>query len=168
MEKLIEILRESTHLTTLEMVVRGMIVFVFALIILRIAGKRTFGRQSPSDYVVMIMIGALLTRAIVGASPFLPVIAATLVVVLIHRLITWLSFGNKAVGNIVKGRAISLFKDGKQNEKNMRSTLVTHDDLMEGVRLHISSNNLKDIQEIFIERNGEISVVKKQGGNGEG
>ena len=154
--------RESTHLNLTELVIRSIVVFIVALIILRIAGKRTFGKQSPSDNVIMIMLGAVLSRAIVGASPFLPVIAASFAIVLVHRFFAWLSFGNKRIGNLVKGEVTSLFKNGKENRVNMKRTLVTHDDLIEGVRLQINSDLLENIEEIFIERNGQISVVKRQ------
>jgi len=161
MEKVINIFRTSTQLDVLEMTIRGIVVFIIALLILRVGGKRTFGRQSPSDNVIMIMLGAVLSRAIIGASPFLPVIVASLGIVLVHRLLTWISFNNRSTGNVIKGKAITLFKDGKENKINMKRTLISHDDLMEGVRLQINSDSLENITEIFIERNGEISVVKK-------
>lgn len=165
MDRIVNIFRESTHLSVSEMLIRGTVVFLVALIILRIAGKRTFGRQSPSDNVIMIMLGALLSRAVVGASPFIAIIAASLVIALVHRFLTWVSFGNRSIGNVIKGRLISLFKDGKENKIDMKRTLVSHDDMMEGVRLQINSDSLNNVHEIFIERNGEISVVKKDKGN---
>jgi len=61
----------------------------------------------------------------------------------------------------VKGTPISLFKDGEENISNMKRTLISHDDVMEGVRLRIDGDTLDEIHEIFVERNGEISVVKK-------
>jgi len=153
--------RQSTDLTVGEMTIRAIVVFLVALVILRVAGKRTFGKQSPSDYVIMIMIGAILGRAVVGASPFLPIIASSLAIVIVHRLLAWASFGNKRIGTVVKGKPISLFKDGEENISNMKRTLISHDDVMEGVRLRIDGDTLDEIHEIFVERNGEISVVKK-------
>jgi uncharacterized membrane protein YcaP (DUF421 family) len=162
MKQILFIFRESTHLSLAELVVRSIVVFFVALIILRIAGKRTFGKQSPSDNVIMIMLGAVLSRAIVGASPFLPVIAGSFAIVMVHRLLAWLSFGNNFIGNLVKGKVISLYKNGKEDHANMKRTLVTHDDMLEGVRLQIDSNLSEEIEEILIERNGQISVVKKK------
>ena len=34
--------------------------------------------------------------------------------------------------------------------------------MMEGVRLQINENSCDNIKEIFIERSGEISVIKKE------
>ena len=44
----------------------------------------------------------------------------------------------------------------------MNAHLVTYHDLMEEVRLEIHENSLDNVEEIFIERNGEMSVIKKE------
>jgi uncharacterized membrane protein YcaP (DUF421 family) len=46
----------------------------------------------------------------------------------------------------------------------MRRALISEKDPMEGVRLQINQDSLKNVIEVFIERNGEISVVKKRDG----
>jgi uncharacterized membrane protein YcaP (DUF421 family) len=62
---------------------------------------------------------------------------------------------------IVKGYRRSLYKSGKFNLRNMEITAISKDDLMEGVRLQINSNTLDDVEEVYIEKNGLLSVVKK-------
>jgi len=47
------------------------------------------------------------------------------------------------------------------NLKNMQKTSISKDDLMEGVRLGINSDSLEQVQQIFIEKTGKISVVKQ-------
>jgi hypothetical protein len=64
-------------LTTLQMMSRTLIVFLLAGILIRLAGRRSFGLHAPLDNIITIMLGAVLSRAIVGASPFLPVIASS-------------------------------------------------------------------------------------------
>ena len=124
MEWIKTLFRQSTDLTVGEMTIRAIVVFLLALAILRVAGKRTFGKQSPSDYVIMIMQGAILSRAVVGASPFLPIIISCLAIVIVHRLLAWASFGNRKVGAVVKGKPVSLFKEGEENIDNMKRTLI--------------------------------------------
>src|SRR5947208_2119828 len=112
MEWINTLFEESTHLTILQMAARGIVVFILALVMLRTAGKRTFGKQSASDNVIMFTLGALLTRAITGASPFVPVVATCFAIILFHRLLAWSCIKNKFMGMLIKGEPISLFKDG--------------------------------------------------------
>jgi uncharacterized membrane protein YcaP (DUF421 family) len=161
MEWLKTLLGEGTQLTIMQMVVRGILVFFAALLMLRIAGKRTFGKQSAADNVIMIILGALLSRAIVGASPILPVLASSFTIVLIHRLLAWFCLRDKLAGKLIKGRELSLYKNGKKQQQNMDSALISEDDLLEGLRLEANTGELADVEEIFIERNGRISVTKK-------
>jgi uncharacterized membrane protein YcaP (DUF421 family) len=104
----------------------------------------------------------VLSRAVVGASPFFSIVVAGLVLVLLHRLIAWLCVINHGFGKSVKGESHSLFRNGKMNNENMNTHHITSHDLMEEVRLEINQDSLEKVKEIFIERNGKISVIKKE------
>src|SRR4026207_455077 len=91
------------QLTPLQMSCRGFVMFFIALALLRIAGKRTFGKNSAFDTVIGIMMGAILGRAVVGASPFLSTVAAGLVIVGLHRIIATLAVTQDWLGKLVKG-----------------------------------------------------------------
>ena len=43
----------------------------------------------------------------------------------------------------------------------MQKTLISKDDLMEGVRMEIHSDSLDQVKEATIEKDGKISIVKK-------
>ena len=161
MEIIYSLFGHGGNLTTVQMMVRGIVVFLLALLMLRVSGKKTFGKRSPADNVIMIMLGAILSRAIVGSSPFIPVIVTSFAIVLFHRLLAWTGWLNQAVSVLIRGEKLSLFKNGKENADNMKSALISKEDLLEGVRLQANSDSLENIQEIFIERNGQLSVVEK-------
>jgi uncharacterized membrane protein YcaP (DUF421 family) len=65
MEFIGELMQKTEDLTILQMILRGIIVFVLAIFMLQMAGKKTFGKRSPADNVIMIMLGAILSRGIV-------------------------------------------------------------------------------------------------------
>src|SRR5881398_2717627 len=98
MELLKEIFGEGKDLNVIQMSSRGIVVFIIAFLLIRISGRRSFGIRTPLDNIITISLGAILNRAIVGASAFLPVIVCCLVIVLMHRLFGWLIVRHKAFG----------------------------------------------------------------------
>jgi len=81
---------QGRDLDPLQMSLRAVLVFLIALVLIRVSGRRSFGQRSPFDSVVVILLGATLSRAIVGASPFVATVLASLVIVVCHRLLAWI------------------------------------------------------------------------------
>jgi uncharacterized membrane protein YcaP (DUF421 family) len=162
MEWITFIFGHGTHLNSLQMSSRAILTFFITLLLLRIAGIRTFGKKSAFDNVITILLGSILSRAVVGASPFVPTVVGCLAFVLVHWLLARLSFYSDWIGWFVKGEKASLYAKGEENKANMKNAHITQKDLLEGVRLKINENSFDEVEEIFIERNGEISIVKKE------
>jgi uncharacterized membrane protein YcaP (DUF421 family) len=149
------------HLNMLQMSARAFCMFFITLALIRVGGMRIFGLKSAFDSVMVIMLGAILARGVVGASPFFSTVAAGVVFAVIHRVLGLLSLKNKWVGKIVKGQHHTLYRDGKFYYSKMQWVSISKDDLMEAVRTQLNKNDLENVQEIIIEKSGELSVVEK-------
>ena len=152
---------DSHTITTLQMTVRAVLIFFAVLALLRISGQRTFGTSAAFDMVVKIMLGAVMSRAVVAASPFGGTLLAGLVLVGLHRLLAWASFRSKAIGRLVKGEGLLLAEHGRANADNLRRSNITHEDLHEGLREAANLATLDQAESVRLERDGSISVVKK-------
>ncbi|GEO11344.1 DUF421 domain-containing protein [Segetibacter aerophilus] len=157
-----EIFGEGKELNSLQIGTRTIVMYIVALILIRIAGLKTFGKNSSFDNIIIIMLGAVLSRGVVGASPFFGVVISGFVMVIMTRLVSWLSIKNKTFSVLVKGRHKSLFREGAMDKENLNKSLLSEDDLLEGVRLQANTNSLKDVEEAFLETSGDISIVKKK------
>jgi uncharacterized membrane protein YcaP (DUF421 family) len=162
MEIFIKVFGEGKDLSAFQMSARALVVYILALIFIRISGRRTFGKKSSFDTTITIILGAVLSRAITGASPFIPTVICSLLLVLIHRFVAWMVIYNKSIGNLLKGDRRSLYKNHRINETNLTKALMTRDDLMGDVRLKTNEDNLDNIEEIYMESSGELSVIKKK------
>lgn len=162
MDLLIKIFGEGKELNTLQMVSRGIVVFIIALLLLRISGRRSFGLRTPLDNIISITLGAVLSRAIAGVSPFVPVVITCLVVVSLHRILGWLIIRYKWLEQIMEGRKFLLFADGKFIRETMDRALVQREDVMQGVRKTALTENMDKIKAVYMERNGEISAIKRE------
>lgn len=161
MEWITVLFGEGKDLNVLQMCSRAFVVFFVALLLVRLSGRRTFGKRSAFDNTLAIILGAVLSRAVVGASPVIPTVCCGLLLVLLHRLLAWLSIKSKWIGRLLKGDAIPLYKNGELQHDNLSRSLVSPTDIMSDLRLKIQTNSLADVEEINMETNGEISVIKK-------
>src|SRR6185312_7956409 len=160
MDLLIQIFGQGKDLTALQMSCRGIVVFIIALLLIRISGRRSFGIRSPLDNIIIILLGAILSRAVVGASAFVPVIVACLVIVVFHRFVGWLIANSRFFARLIESDKIILFEKGKYLHHNLKRVQLTEEDVMQGVRKSALTEDLNKIGHIYIERNGEISAIK--------
>lgn len=160
MNLLLTFFGEGDDLTPLQMGLRAFSIYIIALILIRISGIRTFGKKSAFDNVIVILLGAVLSRTIVGASPYWSTVAASLVLVCLHRLLAWLSLHYHKFGQLIKGKDRVLFSSGNFHKENMERCFLTDGDLLESIRLHANTTCFEDIKEIYMERSGRISVIK--------
>ena len=161
MEIMDEIVGNGQELNALQMSCRALIVSLVAFLVIRVAGRRSFGVRTPVDNIIVILLGAILSRAIVGASPFFPTVMAGFTIAVLHRFVGWLTVHNKRFGELLEGNKILLFKNGKFKESNMKRALVCEEVIRQGVRKAAMTDKLDEIEKVYIDRSGEISVIKK-------
>jgi uncharacterized membrane protein YcaP (DUF421 family) len=160
-DTLLALFGEGKDLSSLQMGARAAAIFLAALLFIRISGRRSFGQRSPFDYVVAILLGATMSRAIVGASPAVPTLVAALVIVLLHRALAWACVRSHALEVLVGGVERELFRDGKFDQQQMLAALVSQTDILETVRKELGTDALDKVQRAILERNGEISIIRK-------
>jgi uncharacterized membrane protein YcaP (DUF421 family) len=162
MKTFTELIGEGTDLTALQMSIRAVIVFAICLLFIRLAGRRAFGMRMPADNVLIVLLGAVLSRAVSGSSPFFPTLLAGAVIVILYRICSLLGVYSRLFGRMVKGEEKLLYKNGQLLEDSMKQCMVTHKDLYEEIRIKGKTDSLEKIEKIYLERNGEISLVLKK------
>ena len=137
---MIEVLFGSGRdLNEYQMAARAVVVFALTLALIRISGRRSFGQRSPFDYVVAILLGATLSRVIVGASPAVPTAVASLVIVVMHRLLAWGCVHSRWLEKLVGGveRELieqSLARTGGNREQAARLLTMKRTTLVEKLK----------------------------------
>lgn len=157
-----EIFGEGKELLIHQMICRGVVIFFFTLVLIRIAGRRSFGLRNSLDNIILVLLGAILSRAVVGASPVLPTLATSLVIALMHRLLAYVILKSVKLRRLVEGKHILLFSEGKFIHRNLRRALVCEEEVMAGVRKQTCSEDLAQVDRIFMERSGEITTLLKK------
>jgi uncharacterized membrane protein YcaP (DUF421 family) len=157
---------EPRNLTFLQVSVRGVIVFIATLIMVRLGSKRSLAEKTAFDAVFIVIIGSMLARAINGSEAFFPTIGAGFVLVFMHRLFGVAAYYSHAFGILVKGQPVVLVQNGTLQRPNMRWEHISKHDLEEDMRLDAKTEDLSKIQIARLERSGDISFIKNGGQRG--
>jgi uncharacterized membrane protein YcaP (DUF421 family) len=147
--------------TAAQLCFRAVILFVFGIVCIRIAGRRTFSQITPLDIIVAIIIGSNISRVMTGKAPFFPGLAATLVVVVLHRMLAMATLHWSLLSRLMKGAPVVLVRDGVANQVAMRRHAIGEADLLEGLRME-QFDRIADVRLATLEAGGKISVVPAQ------
>ena len=151
---------EPKELIFLQVSVRGIIVFVVTVIMMRLGSKRSLAEKTAFDTVLMVIIGSMLARAINGSEAFFPTLGTGFVLVLLHRLFGLAAYYSHTFGILVKGEPAMLVQNGRIQRKNMFWNHISKHDLEEDMRLEAKTDDLSKIQVARLERSGDISFIK--------
>ena len=147
-------------LTFVQTSVRGVIVFVVSLVMVRLADKRFLSKKTAFDAILGFILASMLARAVNGSSSFFPTLGCGFVLVGLHRALGYLAQNRHWFGNLVKGHAYLVVEDGVVKEDVMRKHRLSEHDLFEDLRFNGNVDDPKKVRLAFLERNGHISVVK--------
>jgi uncharacterized membrane protein YcaP (DUF421 family) len=151
---------EPKELTFIQISLRGVIVFIATLVMVRLSSRRSLAEKTAFDAVLIVIVASILARAINGSAPFFPTLGTGIVLVVLHRLLGLAAYYSHGFGILIKGQAAVIVENGKLQPKNMRRNHISEHDLEEDMRLDAATEDLSKIKIARIERSGDISFIK--------
>lgn len=144
-----------------EIALRGTVVYLVLVLLVRLVPKRNAGHISPNDLLTLIVVGGMATDGIMGGSTSVGEILLQVAVVLFWGyLLDKLEFHVPALQRLLRHAETPLIEDGRLNHRNMRRELVTHDELMAVLRKE-GIESVSMVKSARLEADGEISVIRK-------
>jgi uncharacterized membrane protein YcaP (DUF421 family) len=153
---------EPKDLTALQLSMRGIVILFSALVLVRIGAKRALARKTPLDMVMIVIVGSLLSRSINGSGPLFGTIAASFVIVVLHRLLELLAYSFHPLGVAMKGAPGVVVENGHYIEKTLRQNHITTRDVEEDLRLDGKTEDIGTVRIARVERSGDISFLYKE------
>lgn len=150
---------DHASLTWWQMSIRGLLLFGFAVALIRLGGMRLFGKNTALDIVVSIILGSNLSRAMTGTAPLIPTVVLTVVLVAAHTALLHLTRRHERLSHILKGRERQLVENGEIFWNRMDAAGIARGDLEEAMRLGGHEADLARIAAAYLERNGQISII---------
>lgn len=142
-----------------QIVFRAAVVYLAALVMVRIGGSRHFiGKYAAFDVVLSIMLGATLSRAINGSAPFFGTLIGSFALVSIHRLLATLSYRSGRLEQWIKGEPYVIIQNGEIRPEAMKSHNISHKDLKSALCSQ-GLEHFDQIKQARLESSGAISIL---------
>jgi uncharacterized membrane protein YcaP (DUF421 family) len=142
-----------------QILVRAAGVYLGGLLLVRLGKSRLLSKATPLDVMLVILLGSLLSRGITGAASLSGTMVASVTLVSLHYLMTWLTWDQHWLGKILKGQAHQIVKDGEMDLESMRRSHISENDLLTHMRLSAHIDDVTQVKAAYKERNGDISFV---------
>ncbi len=145
-----------------EKVLRPILVYVFLIAGLRLAGKRELAQLNPFDLVVLLTLSNTVQNAIIGDDNSVTggIIGATTLLAVNYVVVRFL-FDHEALDRLVEGDPDVLMKDGRVCEDRLRAELITRNEL-EAAAHKQGFASLDDIDRAILDPGGSISFFAKK------
>ncbi len=145
-----------------QFVLRGLIVFFFVLIFLRLSGKRQVGQMTPIDLVLLLLISNAVQNAMNGGDNSITagaILAATLIAA--DVAMGALARRSRKIEKFVEGCPLVLVHNGRVVEASLERSGMTRNDLMAGLRAS-GIATVQDVHAAVLENNGRITVLERK------
>ena len=145
-----------------EIGLRATVVYLVLILLLRVVAKRIAGHLSPNDILTLVVIGGIGTDAILGGSTSVGDTLLLIAIILFWAyILDMLEYRFPAFRRLVRDKETDLIVDGRIIRKNLRSEMVTDQELMAALR----ERGIDDpamVRSARLEADGEISVIGKK------
>src|SRR3954463_16606625 len=145
----------------MDIAVRALVLYAFVILVMRVIGRRELSSLSAVDLVLLIVLGDAIQQgltqddySVTGALIAVTTIAAAQVGS------SYLGFRSRRARNVLEGEPIVIIEDGQLVERNLKRERMTEDEVAEEMRMQQIAS-FDEVQWAIIERNGQISFVKK-------
>lgn len=159
-DELVNILLPGVSL--LEKIVRPLIVYLFLLVGLRVAGKRELGQLNKFDLVVLLILSNTVQNAIIGNdNSVLGGLLAAAVLLGINWVADRYLYSHPALARVFEGEPTLLVRDGRVLGNACTREEITDDELLAAIRRQ-GFVDFSEVDQVWLETGGTISVVPKR------
>ena len=145
-----------------EFVLRGVVVYLFLLVFLRLSGKRQTGQYEPFDLILLLILSNAVQNSMnAGDNSLVGGLISAGTLMGCHVALSNLTYRIRWLERLIDGRQRVLVQDGKVDEALMQRELLSPSDLEAALRAG-GCLHAHEVERATIETNGDITVVLKK------
>jgi len=144
-----------------EFVLRGIIIYVFLIGLLRLTGKRQVGQLAPFDLVLLLVLSNAVQNAMNGGdNSVIGGMISAVTLVGVNWIVGLLTYRSKRLEALVEGRPDVLIRDGKLFQQTLKRAKLTRHEVMTALR-EAGCSSIEEVRAALLENDGSISVIPK-------
>jgi uncharacterized membrane protein YcaP (DUF421 family) len=150
-----------------ESVLRAAAIYIFLLVLFRVAGKRALSELSNFEFVLLLVVGESTQQAILGKD--FSVINAYLVVTTLiglQILLTGLKQKSERLKRVLDGLPVVIVEDGRPLKDRLDQLRVGEESILEAARELQGLERMDQIKYAVMESTGVITIIPKDGRGG--
>lgn len=149
------------NLSVLEKILRPIIVYLFLLVGLRLAGKRELAQLNTMDLIVLLTISNTVQNAIIGDdNTVIGGLAGASTLLIVNYVVVRFLVHHPSFDRLVEGKPVVLVEHGHVHRAQMQRELVTRNELRAAARKQ-GFGSLEQVDKAVLEPSGMISFVGK-------
>lgn len=150
-----------TAVDILETIGVSFAVYLFALIVLRLSGKRTLLKMNAFDFIITVSLGTVFGNILINQEDKLwHGILIFVLLLLFQYLTSTLSSRSDLFSRIVKAHPTLLFYDGKYFDHHLKKERVPKSEVLQAIREQ-GIGKTEEVAAVVLETDGTISVLPK-------
>ena len=143
----------------MDIVLRGIVGFLFVLFLTRVVGRRELSSMEPFDLILLVMLGDLVQQGITQNDfSITGLMLAGGTIALMTVLVSYGTYRLPFLRPIVDGEPLILVQDGKPITRNLVRERITEGELLAQARL-AGHEDLEPVRWAVLETNGRISFI---------
>jgi uncharacterized membrane protein YcaP (DUF421 family) len=147
----------------METVIRGLVLYVFLMLIFRVSGKRTLYEATVFDFVLILIIAETAEHALLGEDRSMTNSFVLIITLLLADIsLSLLKQRYQYFGKVLDGVPVILLDDGKILHERLRKVRVDEGDIMESARALQGLERLDQIKYAILEKDGKITIIPKK------
>lgn len=146
----------------LEKILRPILVYLYLIAALRLAGKRELAQLNPFDLVVLLTLSNTVQNAIIGNDNSVAggVIGATTLLAVNYVVVRFL-YSHERLDRMIEGDSVVLIENGQLRNDRRQKELITKVELEEAAHKQ-GFASLDAVDRAVLEPGGTLSFIAKQ------
>jgi uncharacterized membrane protein YcaP (DUF421 family) len=157
----------TPDVSLLETVVRGAIMYLAILVLLRYVLRGQTSASMPNLLVVVLIADAAQNAMANEYHSITNGLVLVGTIIVLSTLLDWLGQRVPAVAQFIHPERRPLIVNGRIMRKTLASELMSEDELMSQLRLQ-GVESVDQVKAAYLEGTGDVSVIKKQSDGDEG